>query len=131
VFLQQHDLPALPGEEGGHGGAGRAAADDKHIALRSSVHGGWSPFAVRRYVGLVMRDSKSWISRRQRFYAADGRGIWTKIGPDLDQNPEEWRARLGSNQRPLASEASTLSTELRARTGNLKRVTRRFRVGDC
>ena len=26
----------------------------------------------------------------------------------------DWRARLGSNQRPLASEASTLSTELRA-----------------
>src|SRR5690606_30684603 len=38
---------------------------------------------------------------------------------------------LGSNQRPLASEASTLSTELRARTGNLQRVTRKFRVGDC
>ena len=30
-----------------------------------------------------------------------------------------WRARLGSNQRPLASEASTLSTELRAQQRQL------------
>ena len=33
----------------------------------------------------------------------------------LTRTKKKWRARLGSNQRPLASEASTLSTELRAR----------------
>src|SRR5690606_7034793 len=59
-------------------------------------------------------------SRADDGYTAGGCGIWTRIGADLNQDPEQWRARLGSNQRPLASEASTLSAELRARTGNLR-----------
>ena len=39
---------------------------------------------------------------------------------DIGQKPPEfWRARQESNLRPLASEANTLSTELRAPVENL------------
>src|SRR5690606_22672694 len=71
----------------------------------------------RRALGFVMCDSRSWMSRvDDGFIRPTRRRIPTKFGADSDQIREEWRARLGSNQRPLASEASTLSTELRART---------------
>jgi site-specific DNA recombinase len=39
----------------------------------------------------------------------------TSLGPQVPTNVSEWRGWLGSNQRPLASEANTLSTELQPR----------------
>ena len=64
----------------------------------------------------------AWPARWLRKRGLTAIGLWARAGTapgegglPAVEGRKEWRARLGSNQRPLASEASTLSTELRAR----------------
>ena len=81
--------------------------------------------SMRRWI--VQRGDGFSARRSRRQTAAVGT---RRAGPcqsvlSVDQS---WRARRGSNARPLASEASTLSTELRALRGAPKR--RRCEAGD-
>jgi hypothetical protein len=74
-------------------------------------------------VGAVARDLVgAQAERQQRLRGVALIGRRRKRDDDMIDRLHEcghhtgfWRARLGSNQRPLASEANTLSTELRAR----------------
>ncbi len=67
--------------------------------------------------GMATRLLQDWLGHRDihhSLYVPDLGEIFPKVDAVSPKMPEDWRAQLESNQRPLASEANTLSTELRA-----------------